>query len=259
MTTHPNTPAITVTHLDHVATIVLERPPHNFVDAEVICQLADELEALDRNANCRAVVLAANGKVFCAGADLSHSNGATASDNAAALYTHAMRLFRTTKPIVAAVHGPAIGAGLGLALVADFRVTCEAARYSASFARLGFHPGFGLTTTLPNLIGTQKAALLFYTGRRIDGAQAFAMGVADELVPEADVRIRAMALAKEIATSAPQAILSTRSELRRGLADKITEGNLREQKLQETQFATADFKEGIAASIERRAPVFTGK
>jgi len=85
------------------------------------------------------------------------------------------------------------------------------------------------------------------------------MGVADELVSEADVRTRAMALAKEIATSAPQAILSTRSELRRGLADKITEGNLRELKLQETQFATADFREGIAASIERRAPVFIGK
>ena len=259
MTTNTNTNAITVTHMDHVATIILERPPHNFVDADVIRELADQLEALDRNENCRAVVLAAGGKVFCAGADLSSSNGAAASDNAAALYTHAMRLFRTTKPIVAAVHGPAIGAGLGLALVADFRVTCEAARYSASFARLGFHPGFGLTTTLPNLIGIQKAALLFYTGQRIDGAQAFAMGIADELVPEAEVFTPATALAKEIATSAPQAILSTRSELRRGLADKITESNLREQKFQETQFATTDFTEGIAASTERRTPVFTGK
>jgi enoyl-CoA hydratase/carnithine racemase len=257
MTTDTN--AITITHTDHVATIVLERPPHNFVDADVIRELADQLEALDGNANCRAVVLAANGKVFCAGADLGGSNGAAAPDNAATLYIHAMRLFRTTKPIVAAVHGPAIGAGLGLALVADFRVTCEAARYSASFTRLGFHPGFGLTTTLPDLIGTQKAALLFYTGRRIDGAQAFAMGIADELVPEAEVRTRAMALAREIATSAPQSILSTRSELRRGLADKITEANLREQGYQKTQFATADFMEGIAASSERRAPVFTGK
>jgi enoyl-CoA hydratase/carnithine racemase len=259
MTTNANANAITVTHIDHVAIIILEHPPHNFVDADVVRELADQLEALDRNENCRAVVLAAAGKVFCAGADLGGSKGAAASDNAAALYTHAMRLFRTTKPIVAAVQGPAIGAGLGLALVADFRVTCEAARYSASFARLGFHPGFGLTTTLPNLIGIQKAALLFYTGRRIDGAQAFAMGIADELVPEAEVRTRAVALAGEIATSAPRAILSTRSELRRGLANKITEGNLREQKFQEAQFATADFKEGIAASSERRAPVFTGK
>jgi enoyl-CoA hydratase/carnithine racemase len=254
-----NTNAITVTLTDHVATLILERPPHNFVDADVIRELADQLEALDNNADCRAVVLAANGKVFCAGADLSSGNGAAASAVAASLYTHAMRLFRTTKPIVAAVHGPAIGAGLGLALVADFRVTCEAARYSASFARLGFHPGFGLTTTLPNLIGIQKASLLFYTGQRIDGAQAYAMGVADELVPEAEVRTRAIALAREIATSAPQAILSTRSELRRDLAEKITAGNLREQKFQEAQFATADFKEGIAAAAERRTPVFTGR
>jgi len=253
-----NTTAITVSLSDHVATLTLERPPHNFVDAALICALADQLEALDNNADCRAVVLATNGKVFCAGADLSSANGAAASAGAASLYTHAMRLFRTTKPIVAAVHGPAIGAGMGLALVADFRVTCPAARYSASFARLGFHPGFGMTTTLPNLIGVQKAAMLFYTGRRIDGAQAYAMGIADELVPDAEVRTRAIELAREIATSAPQAIISTRAELRRDLADKITAGNLREQKFQEAQFATADFKEGVAAAAERRAPIFTG-
>lgn len=252
------TNSITITHADHVATIILERAPHNFVDANVICELANQLEALDANADCRAVVLAANGKAFCAGADLSGSAGATASTVAAALYTHAMRLFRTTKPIIAAVHGPAIGAGLGLALIADFRVTCEAARFSASFTRLGFHPGFGLTATLPNLIGMQKASMLFYTGRRIDGALAFAMGLADELVPQEEVRSRASALANEIALSAPQAILSTRSELRRGLAEAIAQANQREQSFQEIQFATADFKEGIAASTERRVPVFTG-
>ncbi|WP_028602936.1 enoyl-CoA hydratase/isomerase family protein [Ottowia thiooxydans] len=246
---------VTVIHTGHVATIVLNRPPHNFADADLLRELAEQLEVLDADANCRAVVLASDGKTFCAGADFS-SSGAT---ELASFYTHAMRLFRTKKPIVAAVHGAAIGAGLGLALVADFRVTCESARYSASFTRLGFHPGFGLTVTLPHLIGEQKAALLFYTGRRIDGAQAFAMGLADELVPEADVRARAMALAQEIAIGAPLAIISTRSEIRRGLADRVTEANLRERGHQELQFATADFKEGVTAMAERRAPVFSGK
>jgi enoyl-CoA hydratase/carnithine racemase len=250
---------ITVSHTGNVATIVLERPPHNFVDADVMRELADQLEALDLNANCRSVVLAANGKTFCVGADFSGSDGGAVATGLDSFYTNAMRLFRTKKPIVAAVHGAAIGAGLGLALVADFRITCEAARFSASFTRLGFHPGFGLTVTLPHLIGEQKAALLFYTGRRIDGAQAFAMGIADELVPEAEVRTRATALAQEIAVGAPLAMISTRSEIRRGLAEKITEANQRERGFQEVQFATADFKEGVAAMAERRAPVFTGK
>lgn len=250
---------ITVTHTGHVATVLLDCPPHNYVNADVVRELADALDALDADANCRAVVLASSGKTFCAGADFSGADGGSVAADPAVFYTQAMRLFRTQKPIVAAVHGSAIGAGLGLALVADFRVTCEAARFCASFVRLGFHPGFGLTVTLPHLVGEQKAALLFYTGRRIDGAQALAMGVADELVPQADVGVRALALAQEIAVGAPLAMLSTRTAMRRGLAERITQANQRERACQEVQFATADFKEGVAAMAERRTPLFTGK
>src|SRR5690606_13245125 len=133
----------------------------------------------------------------------------------------ASRLFRTRKPIVAAVHGAAIGGGLGLACVADFRVTCQEARFSANFTRLGFHPGFGLTATLPRLVGPQMAALLFYTGRRIPGDEAVRIGLADLLVPQAEVRSAAEALATEIAQSGPLAVVATRETLRRGLADAV--------------------------------------
>jgi enoyl-CoA hydratase/carnithine racemase len=175
------------------------------------------------------------------------------------LYKEATRLFRTKKPIVAAVHGAAVGGGLGLALVADFRVTCEEARFSANFNRLGFHPGFGLTATLPRLVGPQKAALLFYTGRRIAGDEAVAIGLADLLVAQAEVRSAAQKLAVEIAQSAPLAVVSTRETIRRGFADHIEAQTERELIEQEWQRRTADFKEGVKAMAERRLPNFQGK
>jgi enoyl-CoA hydratase/carnithine racemase len=171
----------------------------------LIRELATAFEALDADPGCRALVLAAQGKAFCAGANFGDDDrdgsallgGPT--PGAAHLYIEGNRLFRTKKPIVAAVHGAAVGGGLGLAMVADFRVTCAEARFSANFTRLGFHPGFGLTVTLSAVIGQTKAALMFYTSRRIAGDEAFAMGLADLLVPQEQVRSAALSLATEIA------------------------------------------------------------
>lgn len=247
---------ITVTHDEHVALVVMCRPPHNFVDEDFMRRLADILEQLDADTNCRAVVLSSGVRAFCAGADFSGASDSTVARDPSPFYVQAIRLFRGKKPIVAAVQGAAIGAGLGLAVAADFRVTCKEARFSANFARLGFHPGFGLSLTLPRLIGEQKAALLLYTGRRIDGEEAFAIGLADELVKEAEVRERAIALAREIALSAPFAVETTRETLRQGLAERITKANQRELAIQLDQFRTADFREGVAAMEERRQPLF---
>ena len=249
---------------DRVGTVEIRRPPNNFFDNALIAQIGDAFDAFDRDPECRAIVLAAAGKAFCAGADFSNRplTGALAegADGVAKhLYKEALRLFRTRKPIVAAVHGAAVGGGLGLALVADFRVTCAEARFSANFNRLGFHPGFGLTTTLPRLVGAQKAALMFYTSRRIPGDEALAIGLADVLVPKAEVRAAAHALAVEIAQSAPLAVVSTRETLRRGLAEQIESSTERELTEQEWQRRTADFKEGVAAMAERRLPHFLGR
>ena len=131
----------------------------------------------------------------------------------------AVRLFRSKKPIIGAIHGPAVGGGLGLALVPDFRVACPEARFCANFTRLGFHPGFGLTVTLPALIGPSKAALMFYTSRRLGGEEAFAMGLADVLVPQAQVRSAALALAAEIAENGPLGLIATRATVRGDIAD----------------------------------------
>lgn len=249
---------ITLTRSAHVAHVRWSRPPHNHVDPDFIRRLADQLDALDADPDCRAVLLSAEGKAFCAGADFRAAGAGTDIDPAP-FYQHAMRLFRTRKPMVAAVHGAAIGAGLGLALVADFRVAGPAARLSANFVRLGFHPGFGLSETLPRLVGAQHASILLYTGRRIDGTAALAMGLVDELVDsDADVLPHAMALAQELAGAAPVALQSTRATLRQGLADAVIAANQRELQLQREQFRMADFREGIAATAQRREPVFTG-
>ncbi|MGA8004703.1 MAG: enoyl-CoA hydratase/isomerase family protein, partial [Burkholderiales bacterium] len=164
-----------------VATVEIRRPPHNFFDLALIRQLADAFEALDAEPACRAIVLCARGKSFCAGARLGDGTqqASIGTPNTAHLYVEAVRLFSCAKPVVGAIQGPAVGGGLGLALVPELRVACPEARFCANFTRLGFHPGFGLTVTLPALIGPSRAALMFYTGRRVKGEEACAMGLAD--------------------------------------------------------------------------------
>ncbi|MBK8527468.1 MAG: enoyl-CoA hydratase/isomerase family protein [Rubrivivax sp.] len=245
-----------------VATVEIGRPPHNFFDIPLIQRLADAFEDLEADRRCHAIVLAAQGTAFCAGANFANRDATPEQRNPRALnplYGEALRLFACSKPVVAAVHGAAVGGGLGLALVADFRVSCAEARFSANFNRLGFHPGFGLSVTLPRLVGLQQAALLFYTGRRIGGDAALAIGLVDQLVPQDQVRAAAQRLAQEIATSAPLDVQSTRTTLRQGLVEQIRVAVARESAEQNAQFKTADFREGVAAMAARREPKFSGE
>lgn len=243
---------------DHVAIVEMNRPPHNFFDMGMLSGLVDTFDQLDEVAQCRSIVLAAHGKSFCAGADFSGA-GEDVTQSSRRIYERAIRMFRNKKPIVCAVHGGAIGGGLGLALVGDFRVTDENARFSANFSRLGFHPGFGLSVSLPRVIGEQQTALLMFTGRRIDGSEAVRIGLADVLAEPGEVRAQSLALAREIAVSSPLAVQSTRATLRAGYADAIERALAHEADEQAWQFKTEDFKEGISSYGERRTPVFQGK
>ena len=144
-------------------------------------------------------------------------------------------------------------------MVADFRVTCPEARFVANFTRLGFHPGFGLTVTLPAVIGPTKAALMFYTSRRVPGEEAFAIGLADVLVPQAEVRGAAMKLAAEIAENSPLGLIATRMSMRGDIADRVRKATDHELDEQTRLRKTDDFKEGVRAMAERRVPNFSGR
>lgn len=252
-----------------VAIVEIRRPPNNFFDISLINQIADAFDALDNDSGCRAIVLAAQGRAFCAGANFGDGQQLTKDGlrpgekdtiaTAGHLYIQAIRLFESRTPIVGAIHGAAVGGGLGLALVPDFRVTCPEARFSANFTRLGFHPGFGLTTTLPELIGKNNAALMFLTSRRVSGDDAFEMGLADVLVPQDEVRAAAVKLAAEIAENSPLGVVATRATLRKGLADRVREATENELVEQTRLRTTEDFKEGVKAVSERRVPNFTGR
>jgi len=233
----------------HVALVEIRRPPSNFFDIPLIKEIAGAFESFDDDIHVRAVVLAAQGKAFCAGANFG--DGST-------LDAQGRRLFRTKKPIIAAVHGAAVGGGLGLAMVADFRVTCPEARFCANFTRLGFHPGFGLTVTLPAVIGQNKAALMFYTSRRVTGEEAYKMGLADVLVPHQQVRDAAIKLASEIGENSPLGLIATRMTMRGDIADRVREATDHELEEQTHLRKTEDFKEGVKAVFERRLPNFTG-
>ena len=160
MTETRSVQSIGVSTAGHVTTVEIRRPPNNFFDRDLIEEIAVAFEAADADPQVRALVLAAQGKAFCAGADFSRREVGDAGQGAARkhLYKEAIRLFRTRKPIVAAVQGAAIGGGLGLACMADFRVTCPEGRFSANFTRLGFHPGFGLTATRSSASGASWSA-----------------------------------------------------------------------------------------------------
>ena len=140
----------------HVALLTIDRPPHNHVSVELMRSLADALDDIDKERELRVSVLRSAGKSFCAGADLVAPAG-VGGTGVGSLYVEAVRLFSAKKPIIAAVQGAAVGAGLGLALVADFRIAAPEARFTSNFVKLGFHPGFGISYTLPRVIGALLA------------------------------------------------------------------------------------------------------
>ena len=254
---------------EHVALVEIQRPPNNFFDVELITNLASVFEAIDRSDEYRAVVLCSQGKHFCAGNNFGAERSRTPAKGSSEqreraagrnpLYSAAVRLFDAKKPVVAAVQGAAVGGGFGLAAMADFRVVCPEARFTANFVKLGFHPGFGLTHTLPRIIGEQRANLMFLTGRRVNGETADAWGLADVLTTREKLRSEALALAAEIAVNAPLALKSVRATMREGLPAAVQAATDHENAEQARLSKTEDHREGIRAVGERRAGNFVGR
>lgn len=247
----------------NVAVVTLRRPPHNLLTEPTLRSLADALEGLAGTA--AAAVLCSQGRSFCAGAnfragdapDPTESGGFEARTGA--FYVQAARVFACPVPLVAAVQGAAVGAGFGMALACDVRVLGERGWFQANFVRLGIHPGFALTLTLPRFVGPGLAAELFLTGRRVDATEALRIGLAERLVPEGTEISAAVEIARQIAAAAPLAVSATRATLRDGLVEAARSAMAHELERQTALAGTSDAVEGVSAMLEGRQPHFEGR
>jgi 2-(1,2-epoxy-1,2-dihydrophenyl)acetyl-CoA isomerase len=256
-------PEVSVDRDGDVAVVTLRRPPHNLLTEPVLRAVADAVAALDGVA--RAAVVCSEGRSFCAGADFRSGDAPDPTDRGgfevrtAAFYEQAVRVFDAPLPLVAAVQGAAIGAGFGLALACDVCVVGEGGWFQANFVRLGIHPGFALSMTLRRAVGAGRAADLLLTGRRVPGAEAARIGIAQRLVAAGAELAAALEIAEHIAAGAPLAVAATRATLRHGLAEEARATMRHELAEQAALAGTVDAVEGVQAMLEGRPPRFEGR
>jgi enoyl-CoA hydratase/carnithine racemase len=245
-----------------VGLITIRRPPNNYISRALTRRIGDALHHLDTIDAVRAVLLQAEGKHFCAGAMHDPDDEETMRPDMEDLqgkYDAVARLFSSRKPVVAAIQGTVAGAGLGLAMLADFRVAAENARFVPNFVKIGFCPGFGLPVTLPRVVGAQRASFMMMTGRRFTAQEVEPWGLADQVVPIDQLSQAAMALAAELAGNAPLGMDSTRKRLRSGLAEAVRESQTIDVPEQSRLRLTEDHVEGVLAYRERRTARFMGR
>ena len=246
-----------------VATITLDSPERrNALDEELAAQLRQAVRDVAADPGARCVVVTGAGRAFCSGADLGEfrrqeSGGVLPRrEMLGAYYRTFLDVRDLAVPTIAAVNGPAIGAGLNLALVCDLRIAAASARFGATFVRLGIHPGGGATYMLARLLGPARAAEMLLSGELVDGARALEMGLVNRLVDDADLVATAAGLAATIAANAPRAVRATKRALRLALDADMAAMLEVEGLAQAATQESADAGEGWAAFRERRPPRF---
>lgn len=251
----------------HIAILTLNRSENrNSMTAEMLDGVAAQVERVKASPHIRCVVITGKGRCFCAGADfksqIQRADGVKPrqpAEQSFAMYEGFLSVLELEVPVIAAMNGHAVGGGFGLSLLCDLRIANVHAKYGANFARLGLHPGMAISHTLPRLVGVTKAAELLFTGRLFLGDEAEAMGLANYAVPAEEVMPKAMALAEEIAASAPIAVRWTKRALYQELGWDAREAAYRESFLQAATVNTHDAKEGMAALLDKRTPQFKGE
>lgn len=252
---------------DALGIITLNRPDNrNSMTPELLDAFVAALARARADAAARCLVITGTGSCFSSGADFKsvlqrddEGKPRAPHERSYAMYQPFLSVLDVEVPVIAACNGHTVGGGFGLALVCDIRVGARGAKYGANFARLGLHPGMGISYVLPRLVGVSRAAELLFTGRLVDGAEAERIGILSAAVDAADVLPRALELAASIAAAAPTAVRATKQTLYRGLGWDVRAAAHAEAFAQAESLATADAAEGIDALLSKREPRFTGR
>jgi 2-(1,2-epoxy-1,2-dihydrophenyl)acetyl-CoA isomerase len=251
-----------------VALLTLNRPQFlNALTTQVAAEFQTAVQEIGEG-GARAVVLTGAGRAFCAGGDLREMQRmATQEGKVEAFFDEPLRLLnecillirRTPLPFIAAVNGAASGGGCNLALACDLVIAGEGARFNQAFIKIGLIPDCGGSFILPRLVGWKRAAALMMTGEVVSAASALEMGMISAVVPDEELLARALAMAEQLA-QAPTAAIGRIKELLEASATSNYQAQLElERKAQIQSGLTKDFKEGVAAFIEKRPPKFVGE
>jgi 2-(1,2-epoxy-1,2-dihydrophenyl)acetyl-CoA isomerase len=262
-----NLPVLVETRHGSITTLVMNRPDRlNALNQELSTALNEALLRIGSDASVHVVVLTGAGRAFCAGGDLGAIGKGREKGDATELapilrsgMQAVLNLRTIPQPVIAAVNGPAAGAGMNLALACDIRLAVDSSTYGQNFAKVGLFPDYGGTYFLPQLVGPSIAAEMFYTGEMIDAATAHRLGLINQLIPADQFEATVAAFAKKIADGPQVAIRAVKQEIFQRDKVSLSDALEREVEAQLKCFHSHDCLEGIRAFLEKRQPRFQGK
>jgi enoyl-CoA hydratase len=248
---------------DYVAVVTISRPPANALSQGLIKEINTMLDDVEHDDAVRAIVLHGEGKFFSAGADIKEFTSVTSGEQFASFAKTGQVVFERmetfSKPILAAIHGAALGGGLELAMGCHMRFVTENAKLGLPELQLGIIPGFAGTQRLPRYVGMAKAAEMMFTSEPISGIEAVQWGLANKAFTDEELLPKTLEMAKKIAKKSPIALKAAIEALQFSKTASFYEGVEAEANAFGTVFVSEDAKEGISAFIEKREPIFNGK
>lgn len=263
----PAGPVLLEERHESIATLVLNRPDKlNALNAELSTALNAALERIAADDAVRVVVVTGAGRAFCSGGDLGAIGKGRERGQTAELQPilragmqMVLKMRMMPQPVIAAVNGPAAGAGMNVALAADIRIAADAATFGQNFARVGLFPDYGGIYFLPELVGPSVAAEMFYTGEMIDAQTALRLGIVNRVVPAAEFEAEVKTLAQKIAQGPPIPIRAVKKALFASQKEALAKALDHEVEQQMKCFYSEDCGEGVRAFLEKRPPKFIGK
>jgi 2-(1,2-epoxy-1,2-dihydrophenyl)acetyl-CoA isomerase len=250
---------------DGLGTVTLNRPDAmNALDTATKNALRDALREAGADPSVRAVLLAGNGRAFCVGQDLKeHVGNLAAGGGMATVAEHynpiTIAIATMPKPVVAAVNGPAAGAGAGFAFAADYRIVADTASFNTSFVGVALSADSGMSWTLSRLVGYGRAQELLLFPRSVPAAEALALGLAHRVVPAAELAAESLAVARKLAQGPTVAYASVKESLAHGAEHTLPEALAKEAEMQARAGASQDHREAVAAFLEKRPPAYSGR